>query len=178
MKKLFGVLGSVLLLAGVVFWGQVAAKGEAKILEFDTMAGLPRAYVLSSGNDIRGVQGGGLPWVIGSAEGELRVDGQIEVQVEGLVFDPNDPVVIERGLANKNPIPAFRAVVSCLTVDDAGNAATVTLQTEPFPATTGDLSEGAGNAMIEDQLDLPQPCIAPIVFVTSPTGLWFSSTGF
>jgi len=26
-------------------------------------------------------------------------------------------------------------------------------------------------------LELPQPCIAPIVFVTSPGGAWFSITG-
>jgi hypothetical protein len=27
-------------------------------------------------------------------------------------------------------------------------------------------------------VDLPSPCIAPIVFVTSPNGAWFAATGF
>jgi hypothetical protein len=34
-----------------------------------------------------------------------------------------------------------------------------------------------GNAKIEEELDLPDPCLAPIVFVTSPTGSWFAVTG-
>ena len=34
-----------------------------------------------------------------------------------------------------------------------------------------------GDAEIEAKLDLPNPCIAPIIFVTSPTGSWFSVTG-
>jgi len=46
-----------------------------------------------------------------------------------------------------------------------------------FPATTGAAAEGGGNADIEADLVLPQPCIAPIVFVTSPTGAWFATTG-
>ena len=32
--------------------------------------------------------------------------------------------------------------------------------------------------MISDTIVLPQPCIAPIVFVTSPGGAWFAATGF
>jgi hypothetical protein len=46
-----------------------------------------------------------------------------------------------------------------------------------FPATTGAASEGGGNADIEADLSLPQPCIAPIVFVTSPGGAWFATIG-
>jgi hypothetical protein len=34
-----------------------------------------------------------------------------------------------------------------------------------------------GNAKVEAQLTLPQPCIAPIVFVTSAGGAWFAATG-
>ena len=33
------------------------------------------------------------------------------------------------------------------------------------------------DALIDEVLDLPDPCIAPIVFVTSPTGAWFAVTG-
>jgi len=29
----------------------------------------------------------------------------------------------------------------------------------------------------DTMVGLPQPCIAPIVFVTSPTGAWFAATG-
>jgi hypothetical protein len=34
-----------------------------------------------------------------------------------------------------------------------------------------------GDARIRAQIDLPEPCIAPIVFVTSPTNAWFAATG-
>ncbi len=34
-----------------------------------------------------------------------------------------------------------------------------------------------GDAKIEAQLTLPDQCVAPIVFVTSATWLWFAATG-
>jgi hypothetical protein len=41
-----------------------------------------------------------------------------------------------------------------------------------FPATP------TGDAIIEETLTLPSPCLAPVVFVTNPTGRWFAVTGF
>lgn len=155
--------------------GQGAHRGRS-IVEFDTMIGVPRPFT-GGANAIRGVPGGGLPWVIGAARGELRADGQLKLRVEGLVFDPNDDAVIERGLANTNTVPFFMAIVSCLSRDLDGGPVTVNQQTALFEATTGPASEGGGNATIEAHLDLPEPCIAPIVFVTSPGGAWFASSG-
>jgi hypothetical protein len=54
----------------------------------------------------------------------------------------------------------------------------VNVFTDPFPATTGLAANGGGNASIEARIDLPRPCIAPIIFVTSPTFAWFSTTGY
>ena len=42
---------------------------------------------------------------------------------------------------------------------------------EDAPATTG------GDFETEAALGLPSPCIAPIVFVTSPGGAWLAATG-
>ena len=42
---------------------------------------------------------------------------------------------------------------------------------EDAPATTG------GDFETEAALGLPSPCIAPIVFITSPGGAWFAATG-
>jgi hypothetical protein len=178
MKKTVLVMVAVFLLASGVYFGwttknALAGEGE-KILAFDTMVGVPRPYT-GGDNAIRGVSGGGLPWVIESGKGKLKADGDLEVKVTGLVLDPNDPDVISRGLAGNNPIPEFKAIVSCLSVDGSGDAITVNLTTDPFPATTG---VGGGDADIRAHLDLPDPCIAPIIFVTSPGGAWFSSTGF
>ena len=63
--------------------------------------------------------------------------------------------------------------MSCLD----GNGNPVNRLTDPFPATTGFAANGGGNASIEAMIDLPKPCIAPIVFVTSPSGAWFAVTG-
>lgn len=141
------------------------------ILEFNTMVGVPRPYT-GAINAIRGVPGGGLPWVIGSGEGELKADGKLEVRVTGLVLDPSDQAVIAGGRGGTNPIPNFKAMVSCLSKDASGNATTVNVSTGLFPASS------TGNASIEAMVVLPKPCIAPIVFVTSPTGSWFAATGF
>lgn len=179
MKKLTTlVLAAAIVLAGVFFSlqaGDARAKGVS-IMEFDTMVGVPKAYTGVS-NPIRGINGGGLPWVIGAAEGELKQSGNLEVSVTGLVLNPNDPDVIARGLAGQNPIPNFRAIVSCQSLDASGNANVVNLSTGLFPATTGPASSGGGNAKIEAHVDLPKPCIAPIIFVASPANAWFAVTG-
>ena len=173
MKKLILVTLSALLLLSTFFAGSVATATakEAKILEFGTMIGVPRPYTGAT-NGIRGVPGGGLPWVVASAEGELKTNGKLEIKVLGLVLDPTDPAVIASGRAGTNPSPNFRAIVSCLSRDAAGNPTTVNVSTGLF------LADAAGNSEIEAMVSLPQPCIAPIVFVTSATGSWFAATGF
>jgi hypothetical protein len=171
-KSALLLLATAMLVGGLVVAGPAASgQGSPKILEFDTMVGVPRPYTGAT-NAIRGVPGGGLPWVVDEARGELRVDGRIEVEVEGLVLDPNDPGV-PANLRGVNPVADFKAIVSCLSKNADGTVATtVNVQTDLFPATM------TGDSKIEDTVDLPEPCIAPIVFVTSPTGAWFAATGF
>lgn len=139
-----------------------------KILEFETMIGVVRPFT-GADNAIRGVPGGGIPWAIDEARGELRTDGRIEVEVRGLVL-------AEGARAGTNPAAEFRAIVSCLTpvMNAAGGleAGIVNVATRTFPATP------TGDSDIEDVVQLPTPCIAPIVFVTNANGSWFSATGF
>jgi hypothetical protein len=142
---------------------------DDKILSFDTMAGVVRPFT-GAANAIRGVPGGGIPWTLAEAKGDLRTDGRIRVRVRGLVL-------AEGANAGRNPIAQFKAIVSCLTpatdpTTGALVAATVNRSTNTFPASV------EGDSEIEDVVSLPTPCIAPIVFVTSPTGSWFSATGF
>ena len=174
MKKLtFTTLAMILILSTFIFAGSVspASADESKVLEFNTMIGVPRPYTGAT-NAIRGVPGGGAPWVVDSANGKLKPDGALRVTVKGLVLDPNDPANIASGRGGTNPIANFKAIVSCLSKDAAGNPTTVNVSTGLFAA---DL---AGNAQIDETLSLPQPCIAPIIFVTSPGGSWFAATGF
>jgi hypothetical protein len=142
------------------FTGPAIGQKAPKILEFDTMVGVVPPFT-GAANPIRGVNGGGITWLLTSGRGELKTDGHLEIQVRGLVL-------VTTGL---NPQANFRAIVSCLT-PDAGVAATVNVVTGQFPATP------QGDADIEADLTLPSPCIAPIVFVTNGAGTsWFASTG-
>ncbi len=169
MKKVSQIVVVLMLVSAFFFGGSVsgaAAKGP-KILQFDTMVGIPATLTgTQSQAPLRGINGGGLPWMLSDASGQLRADGQLEIEVQGLVLaaGPN---------AGKNPIASFRGLVSCVNADGTFT----NILTDPFPATTGLASDGGGDATIEADLTLPQPCIAPIIFVTSPGGAWFAATG-
>lgn len=145
----------------------VSARPTPPILEFATMVGVPTALTGTAASaDLRGVNGGGLPWTLSSANGELSKTGHLEVKVTGLVFAAGPNV-------GANTVSSFRGVVSC--IDSSGSVHNVSTGT--FPATVGLASAGGGNATIEADLSLPSPCLAPIVFVTSPGGSWFAVTG-
>jgi hypothetical protein len=137
-----------------------ASAGPATILHFDTMTPVTGPYV-GTANPIRTVPGGGLPWIITAGTGSLKTDGHLLVHVRGLVL----------ARQGTNPVPDFEAIVSCQTISPAGAATITNLSTAPFPAST------AGNSDINATVSLPHPCIAPIVFVASPTGAWFAATG-
>ncbi len=70
-----------------------------------------------------------------------------------------------------NPIPMFRAIVSCMIVDGTGQPSFVNVSTDGFPL------DSAGNSNIDATVELPGACFAPIIFVTSPGGAWFAATG-
>lgn len=161
MKRLALTGICALAAAGLMSTAAMARGPQDKILEFDSMAPVVVPYTGGT-NAIRGVPGGGVPWSINTAEGELTFDGKLEIRVTGLVVTST----------NANPSNAFRAIVSCLSKDAAGNPSTVNVMTAPFPAST------AGNSYIEAQIALPDTCIAPIIFVTNADGTrWFAATG-
>jgi hypothetical protein len=153
------------LLVGLLVQASLATAGTQNILKADTMVGVPPAFTGTQA-PIRGINGGGIPWMLDSGKVVLTSDGHLTVKVEGLVLAAGDN-------AGTNPISSFRAIVSCLRSDTSIDNVT----TDPFPATTGPAASGGGDARFEGDVTLPNPCIAPIVFVTSPTSAWFASTG-
>ena len=166
MKRVTVVIAAAMMVALVV---QVSSAGLGgnDVLKFDTMFGVDGPFVGTT-NPVRDVPGGGLPWQIERGRGELRADGEVRVNVDGLVLLEGAPV--PEALQGTNPVPAFRAIVSCLTIVN-GAVATSNVSTEPFPASP------EGDAKIKATVALADPCLAPIVFVTSPTGQWFAATG-
>jgi hypothetical protein len=144
--------------------------GSADVLKFDVMTPVTGPYV-GAANPLRGENGGGFPWILKAGSGELRKNGRLEVRVRGLVLAKVSPV--PTALQGTNPLPDFRALVSCQTIG-TGNTATVTnVSTGNFKA------DSHGNAEIRTRIKLPHSCIAPIVFVTGPVGTdaWLAVTG-
>ncbi len=147
-------------------------RGSGAILEFQAMATVQGALVGTRVPFLRNQAAGGLPWVISGAHGTLHANGKLELQVRGLVLADDPAVPAARRLTN--PIPTFRAVVSCVTRD--GTA--VTSETPAVSAGTD------GDAHLEAVVSppLPHPCVAPIVFVGNGAGeqqdvTWFAATG-
>ncbi len=166
MKKLL-LLPLLALLTGVLVTTALSGGDNRKVLDSNVLAPVVEPYT-GSANAIRGVSGGGLPWMLGDARSDLRSNGRLHVEVEGLVLANRAPV--PENLRGTNPIPQFRAIVSCRTI--SGGAATIAnVSTDPVDATP------TGDAEIDTSVSLPSPCYAPIVFVTSPGGAWFAATG-
>ena len=146
------------------------SSGE-KILEFDTMVGVSDPF-LGSINAVldRLVRGAPLPWVISRVEGEVKTNGKVEIDVFGLVL-ADDPRVPANQRLHTPPNFNFRALVSCVTKDNTGKAVVANVSTGNFPASP------LGDAIIEAEVDLPSPCIAPVVFITTTGGSWLAVTG-
>ena len=119
---------------------------------------------------MRGVPGDELPWEIGPVTARLGADGNLLLIVRRLVFKDDPSVPPE--LRGKNDESEFRALVSCLT-EDGAHVAERNVTTKGFPATE------SGNSFIHAKIELPNPCVAPIVMVLAGSeDKWFAMTGF
>jgi hypothetical protein len=111
-------------------------------------------------NDVRGVQPGGRPWVIGKLRAAVRPDGSISVKGEGLVL----------GGGNAVGTPAIpRQVVATLFCGATElNSAAVDL-------------DANGDFVIRSPLSgvLPNPCATPTLlirnFAAGAAGPWFAA---
>lgn len=140
------------------------------VMNFDTLTPVA-GPAANSANAVRGIAGCGLPWVLEVGSGSLSRDGHLLVRIRRLVLARHPSVPVS--LRGTNPFPAFRAVVSCLSVGPNGTAAIANVSTGDFEANS------CGNANIDARVSLPQPCTAPIVLVTGPSGaeFWLAVTG-
>jgi hypothetical protein len=145
---------------------------KAPIITFATMYGVDGPFV-GEANPIRDTIGDELPWVVkGSAKGKVESDGHVKVRIRGLVFTDAPEVPVDK--RGKNDEDHFRVRVSCLTEVSETAVATANVTTDGFPATIP-----GGNAEIDTTVALPNPCVAPIVFILAGSeDKWFAVTGF
>ena len=166
-KAVLAVIGLAAVVALMAPALGIGGSDGRKVLDAKVLGAVSEPYT-GTANPIRGVSGGGLPWEIGDASADLRADGRLHVEVDGLVLARRAPV--PANLQGTNPVAQFGAIVSCLTT--VGGAATTTnLATATVPAS------GAGDAKLDTAVTLPSPCFAPIVFVTTPGGAWLAVSG-
>jgi hypothetical protein len=174
MKQLILIVTAALAIAilsseGVGGDKSKGSKAAHKVLSFHTMYAVDGPF-LDPANAIDGVEGDDLPWVIESARGSLDSKGHLKLQVKGLVFSDDDKVPPE--LQGINDEAEFRAVVTCLTETEDDQVELATVVSEGFKATID------GDSHIDAQLELPDPCIRPVVFVISgKEDKWFAVTG-
>jgi hypothetical protein len=172
MRKLTIFAIAVLSLVGVSFAADSAVHGNAqhakRLLAFKTMYGVDGAFV---GDPIRGIIGDELPWEIAEfIRGKLDTEGHLTIAVRGLVFEDDPSVPPE--LRGKNDETEFRGLVSCQT-EKRHRVVTKNVITEGFPATLD------GNSFINATIELPSPCVAPIIMVLAGSeNKWFAVTGF
>jgi len=135
-----------------------ASADEGTLIEFDSMTPVTGSAV-GTVND-RNIRGGGFPWAITEGSGEVDRQGNVEIEVTGLII----PASAGFGF---NPAPKFQAVVSCLTPSGIVN-----VKSAAFPASR------AGDSAFETSVDLPHPCKSPEVFVgttlASGVFVWFA----
>ena len=119
MKRILASLGAlaVAILALTAGYARssvaTAAASDRDITQFQTMIGDHGAFRGTPGA-IGGVPAAGLPWVIQAVQGELALDGELKIDVDGLVLA--DAPSVPASLRGTNPVPFFSAVVSCTTV--------------------------------------------------------------
>jgi hypothetical protein len=140
------------------------------ILAFETMYAVDGPFI-GDANAIRGVIGDELPWTIAHhVKGKLETNGHLKIKVRGLVFTDDPEVPVE--LRGKNDETEFRALVSCLS-EEGETVVTKNVTSAGFPATE------SGDSDIDATIELPEPCVAPIVFILAGTeDKWFAVTGF
>jgi len=150
--------------------GEPSFAGTARSMQAEEVSGSPLLrFDRFVGNDVTGADGairgqnaGGIPWRLDEGAARLARNGELRVEVEGLVLQTT----------GSNPVPAFKAILSCLT-NSGTTLATVNVSTGTVPVGPD------GNAEIREVLSgVPSPCYAPIVLVTSPGGAWFAVSGF
>ncbi len=98
---------------------------------------------------------GGAPWVISEGTARLRANGDLKVEVEGLII-PTTGV---------NPVPRLSATVAC------NGVALPPTSTVPFSP--------SGDAVIHAHVNLPSRCLAPAVLL-NPNGnaaVYIAATG-
>jgi hypothetical protein len=106
------------------------------------------------GLGIGGILSGGVPWVVKEGEATVSPNGNIRVQVQGLLIGPGGPANL---VGTTGPVTMLGATLVC-----GGTGGTPV--PELGPVSPSPLS-ASGNAQISQTVMLPPVCFGPVVLV-------------
>jgi hypothetical protein len=167
------LLVSALLAAALPMLAVSGSKSHGLVLGIKNMYPVSGAFVQELNTtepNMRGIPGDSKAWKINKAiKGQLFSTGRLVIQVRGLVPGDDTP----------NSESEFRAAVSCLTVGNDPNDPQTQIVETANALTSGFPTGPDGNAVIRAKLNLPSPCVAPVVMILNGAGsAWLAVTGF
>jgi hypothetical protein len=160
------------------------------ILTFGSMVPVSEALT-GTANPVRGLSGDTAVWNIAkSAKGSLTSSGHLVITIRGLASDSGPDQTTEGSSDPNSPQSDLHGMVTCLGV--AGTSARAGTGTpigvgsgsEAGSTIEGVMTEGfalsrSGSVDIVADLTLPDPCVAPAVFLVSGTSNgWIAVNGF
>jgi len=153
MKK---ALSACLLSAALLF--PFAASAQGPLVRFDGGIGVVPVRAGPAANIVRGVNPGGVPWVISRLTVDVKTDGRISVDGRGLLLGGTDAI-------GTNGNQSVRARLFC------GPAPGVMQDSVLVPL------EPNGDFQIDGVLAPapPSPCTSPVLLIVGGGGNWFAA---
>ena len=148
-KTLFACLFSTTLLF------PFAASAQAPLVRFDSGIGAIPLRAGGTPNTVRGVNPGGVPWVISRLTADIKTDGRISVDGRGLLLAGGDGI-------GTNGNQSVRARLFCGSV----MSDSVLVPLEP----NGDFSIDGSLAPVP-----PNPCTNPVLLIVNTGNAWFAA---
>ena len=139
MTRHGALIGRMLLAVGLLGLNAMADDGNGDRVFAAHLVGS------AVGEHVAGVPSGGAPWKVAVGEAIVASNGKVEIIIRGLLISSGT------GVNTVGPVTMVNASLVCGDV--------VAATTKAVPLST------AGNALIQDTITVPSPCIAPAVLI-------------
>jgi len=135
----------------------LAANAQSPLVRFDGGIGVVPVRAGPAANIVRGVNPGGVPWIISRLIVEVKIDGRISVDGRGLLLGGTDNIGTPGG-------QSVKARLFCGTSVASSDSAVVPLEAN------GDFRIDGALAPVP-----PTPCTTPVLLIVSGGGNWFAA---
>jgi len=157
--KILAIITAAVLVTGLIaFIPPEQAEAKKVISMKDNLIGLPVA-----GMPLRGIGGGGAPWVVADSDVKLDQNGKLKVKVKGLLITGTGSSLD----GTTGPVLTIWASLTC----EGGGV---------FTSTSGAPLKLNGDANLKTTIPIPPSCLGPIMLIRANTGTgpWIAASGF